>query len=121
MTNNLKNFVINISMVLLIMPNQFTFAGWFSPDSYEECVLDRMESQKTRNVIVEARTLCRKQFPLPPMPIDCSKYQTVEPPKQVTKKSSIQLNPYAFGINPNKPSDGLFIPENVSIIPTECQ
>lgn len=93
-------------------------AGWWEAESYEECVLDKMESQETKAAISEARGYCRNQFPLPP--VDCSKYQPK--PKRVVKKGVIQLNPYAFGILPGEQQyTGYYIPANEIYVPEQCK
>ena len=37
-------------------------AGWFGPDNYEECVLDKMKGQD-RGMLPTAEKACEKQFP----------------------------------------------------------
>jgi hypothetical protein len=38
------------------------FAGWFGPDNYEDCVLEKMKGQN-KAMISTARKACEKQFP----------------------------------------------------------
>ncbi|WP_285390872.1 hypothetical protein [Marinobacter azerbaijanicus] len=36
--------------------------GWFGPDNYEECVLEKMKGQ-TKEMMWTAQTACEKEFP----------------------------------------------------------
>src|SRR3989344_2744502 len=37
-------------------------AGWFGPDNYDECILEKMKDQP-RNMMPYARDACEKKFP----------------------------------------------------------
>lgn len=50
-----------IILIILLLP-QVAIAGWFGPDDYDECVLEKMKGQ-SEEMLWTARSVCEKQFP----------------------------------------------------------
>ena len=60
-----KRYIMQIKLFLLlgfIFVPMVGLAGWFDPDNYEDCVLEKMKGQD-RGLISTARKACRYQFP----------------------------------------------------------
>lgn len=49
-------------IVLLLSFPSISYAGWFGPDNYEECMLERMKGQ-LKNMVSIAGKSCRNDFP----------------------------------------------------------
>lgn len=58
---NIKQTLLPCILFALLSPT-IVFAGWFGPDNYEDCVLEKMKGQD-RAMIYTARKACEKQFP----------------------------------------------------------
>lgn len=56
-----KNPKTYIFLLFYVISSQSS-AGWFGPDNYEECVLEKMKGQNTL-MIFAARGACEKMFP----------------------------------------------------------
>lgn len=58
-----RNTRILTTATLLFFASEGTYAGWFGPDSYDECILDKMKGQDTRFYSYAGRA-CREKFPV---------------------------------------------------------
>lgn len=54
--------VIAIGFAFSILMSLNVRAGWFGPDNYEDCVLEKMKGQP-RNMMSLAQEACEKKFP----------------------------------------------------------
>ena len=59
--NETMNMKFAITLLVLLMPSMAS-AGFFGPDNYEECVLDKMKGQ-SKTMIHTARKACERKFP----------------------------------------------------------
>jgi hypothetical protein len=49
-------------LIIVILSTNTAYAGWFGPDNYEDCILEKMRGQH-KNMIHTARIACEKSFP----------------------------------------------------------
>lgn len=67
-----------IVTAILFLASASVSAGWFGPDNYDDCVLEKMKGQETKAAIIHARKACRKKFPEKPK-FDFGKYLEEKP------------------------------------------
>ncbi len=53
--------IFSVLALFILMPFDVR-AGWFGPDNYEDCVLEKMKDQP-RNMMYLAQEACEKKFP----------------------------------------------------------
>ena len=52
----------HILFLLFYIISSQSIAGWFGPDNYEECVLEKMKGQNVLMIVI-VRAACEKMFP----------------------------------------------------------
>ncbi len=57
-----KSKIIAILFVACMNFPSFTYAGWFGPNNYDDCVLEKMKGQD-KSMLYTARKACEKEFP----------------------------------------------------------
>lgn len=50
-------------VILLIAQNSVAMAGWFGPDNYWECLLDKMQQVQSDTIAEEVVGICKEQHP----------------------------------------------------------
>lgn len=56
--------IVRIFLLFLVaFPIGNTYAGWFGPSNYEECILDKMKDAKNNYAAAAIANACRKKFP----------------------------------------------------------
>ena len=61
-TPSVAGFFVCIGFVLSVLMPLDVRAGWFGPDNYEDCILEKMKDQP-RNMMSYAQDACEKKFP----------------------------------------------------------
>lgn len=59
---SVTGFLVCIGFILSILAPLDARAGWFGPDNYEDCILEKMKDQP-RNMMPYAEDACEKKFP----------------------------------------------------------
>lgn len=58
--------IVRIFLLFLVaFPIGNTYAGWFGPSNYEECILDKMKDAKNNYAAAAIAGACGKKFPPP--------------------------------------------------------
>lgn len=74
--------------VLLLLPNS-SYAGWFGPSNYNECILDEMKGVTSNLAAYNIERACRARFPI-------QKPKDTRVPKQVLVKIDGRLGPSEY-------------------------
>ena len=51
-------------LVMLLVAPHLAIAGWFGPDNYDECIVDKMKGQE-KSMMSRVVSACRSKFPQP--------------------------------------------------------